>query len=192
MFCKKCGNEMRDDEVFCTKCGEKAEATPTNNNGFTLNNNSYNSLKSKFLNMPTIAALITLICGLLALSNVFNISAFIASAGTDIFTLLDMKFLKPVIIILYIIALLALIIPIFKENKIKQIHIMPAQISVILTLLLLLLCYFTASSKAEEYGANFSFSTSGIFLLLACIVDIIILFRMNFILKKEIENSNQQ
>lgn len=27
MFCRKCGNELKEDDVFCNKCGTKVELT---------------------------------------------------------------------------------------------------------------------------------------------------------------------
>ncbi len=30
MFCKKCGNEVRDDDTFCPKCGERLNEVSSN------------------------------------------------------------------------------------------------------------------------------------------------------------------
>lgn len=34
-YCKYCGNELQNDDVFCSKCGANIEAQQYNNNDFT-------------------------------------------------------------------------------------------------------------------------------------------------------------
>ena len=31
MYCRKCGNELKEDDMFCNKCGSKVEITNRNN-----------------------------------------------------------------------------------------------------------------------------------------------------------------
>jgi hypothetical protein len=189
MFCTKCGKEMKDNEIFCTRCGAKREYVHNNGDIVTTHKKLNSDNKNKFMNEHIIAIVLMFINGIFLFTKTFKIDILWASEGIDIFSLMDKQFLKPIMIIIYILAIIIMIIPLIKKQQFKQIYIIPAEVVISATLLLFIIVCYIGKKQAEEYYADFSFTVTGVFLLVVSIVNFILLFKMILQLRKDLFNA---
>ncbi len=170
MFCTKCGSQVPDNQTFCTKCGAKLEENFQAGDKPLPELLGQNNVVKDLISMG-----LMIICLICTLTKTFKINMLWASEKMNVFELIELEALKPILIVIYICSILALIIPLIKESVNKKIPVIIALGTVCITLILFIVVFCMAMSKANDYGADIGFTFSGIMLILGSIINFILL-----------------
>lgn len=180
MFCTKCGSRMPDDQTFCTKCGAKLE------NNFQVSERRYADKAVRNYPAPElkgqnsiikglISIVLMIVCLICTLTKTFKIDLLWASEGITIFEMTEWSALKPILIVIYICSILIFAVSFIKKYANKKVPLIIALGTVSITILLFIIVFCMALSKASDYGADIAFTFSGILLILGSIINLILL-----------------
>lgn len=204
MFCSKCGNELKNGEQFCPKCGTKSGTTgkPINlnistedmkNKAIEMKSNLISGVvdlgKNKVLVLGNIALLILSL--IFSFTNTFKVDAILGvSEGMS---LVEDVGMKPIYLILYLTAIIVLMIPLLFKKAWSPKFFLPAKIVTILSSLYFLIVLFIGLDEVDSSGygsiAEFNLSVTGWLFVITTIGALVLAYKNTFDLKKLKESS---
>lgn len=186
MFCKKCGNELKEGERFCGKCGALVEeSSPAKNKGNSDVSFSTAGLHGnrKLVILYLSAAFIFILEIILWFNDVFKRSIWGYSESVSMSYYLNVidGSICNVLIVLFNVAMAILcIVPLF-ANISKRRRLIVQKIFAIVDLGAFILFSVAAMSSASF---DISFTFGGVLLLLSTIGSIVLLFVISSLTKK--------
>lgn len=192
MFCKKCGNEIKEGEKFCVKCGEKRcdeESTGVSrgeigrdNIGFTVHSTANVLCKRKSMYFIEIGLFI--LSGILLLCPIYKIGGWFGiSERVGLFELADSNMLKVLAVVLVLGAAVSALFPLKSRCELELTYLMPIQIASFLMLVSSIIVLIVGKNKAGGY-AKFSFSGVGVLFIMITAVSVALPFLIDKIQKQ--------
>lgn len=193
MFCSKCGSELKNREQLCPNCGTISGGTDNSEDlntsakelrsNFTLG--TVDLGKNRVLILANIALLILSL--LFSFTNIFKVNAiFGMSAGMSLFEYAE---IKPIYLILYLIAIIILMIPLLFKKAWSPKFFLPTKIVTILSLLYFLLFLFIGLDEVDSSGygsiAEFNLSVTGWLFVITTIGALGLAYKNTVNLKKQ-------
>lgn len=173
MFCGKCGKEIQGNSQFCPECGTKVDT----NGKHSINLSSYgvgDALAKNRSFIANIVLIVSLIVGLLLEGGgIFRVttvlSGYFGDLGTMEYGLLDLfeqSILNTIMVLLYIAAIAAAIIPLFKKKPLHRILNNITVLAPTLAILTLILIVVIESQDGGSSYYKFAVTAKGWFLVL--------------------------
>ncbi len=182
MYCNQCGSKMDDNQRFCTKCGARLNNTGTP----TAAQSNFRSVYGRSSNAHVIVAIgfvSFVLAGIMMLTSLFKAGMWGLSTPVDIFEVLEIEYLRWIIMICYVISAVMLILFVVNRNKQSAMFILPAMIVSGAVFVAILVVLFAAQDELGGYGAELSLSGSGVFCLIMSIMTAFLLIVALFNLK---------
>lgn len=200
MFCLKCGNELKNGEEFCPKCGAKFGTT-----GNSINLNlSTNDIKNKIVKMKgklisgvddfeknkmlVLGNITLLILSLIfSFTKVFTVDGILGiSQGMSMYQ--DMIGVKFFFIVGYLLSVLSLASPWLDKKAWSPVFFLPTKIVTILSSIWFLLVLSVGTDEAGSM-AEFNLSATGWLFIISTIGAFVLAYKNTFDLKKLIKSS---